>query len=241
MNNPRQPKDVVADNESSLKALVRAIRLSQGQFRLILARCNYAALRERMVQRLRELSLIQIRELVLPHSVKTLYTSIKAELGDEVPHALMVFGLESVSDIRTVLTSSNYIREEFSKNFPFPLVLWINDEVQQKLLRLAPDLESWATSVEFAIATDELLDLLRQKVEQLFTRDSTIHLEDYSELEAAWKDLQRREQGLEQDLEASLDFVWGLDNFARDRIDAALDHYQKCLTFWQQYLYLERQ
>jgi tetratricopeptide (TPR) repeat protein len=146
-----------------------------------------------------------------------------------------------VSDIKIVLTSSNYIREEFSKNFPFPLVLWINDEVQQKLLRLVPDLESWATSVEFAIATDELLDLLRQKVEQLYTRDSTIHLEDYSELEAAWKDLQRREQGLEPDLEASLEFVRGLDNFARDRIDAALEHYQKCLTFWQQNAYLERQ
>src|SRR4028119_80466 len=104
MNNPRQPKDVVADNESSLKALVRAIRLSQGQFRLILARCNYAALRERMVQCLRELSPIEIRELVLPKSVKSLYTTIKAELGDEIPckdgasvPALMVFGLESVS------------------------------------------------------------------------------------------------------------------------------------------------
>src|SRR4028119_1556169 len=183
MNNPRQPKDVVADNESSLKALVRAIRLSQGQFRLILARCNYAALRERMVQRLRELSLIQIRELVLPQSVKTLYTSIKAELGDEVPHALMVFGLESVSDIKTVLTSSNYIREEFSQHFPFPLVLWVNDDVLKKLLRIAPDLKSWATSVEFKLTTDELLDLIRQKTDELFVSNSTINLEDCFELD----------------------------------------------------------
>jgi tetratricopeptide (TPR) repeat protein len=241
MSNSHQPEDVAVDNESSLKALVRAIQFSQGQFRLILARCNHAGLRERMVQRLRELSPVEIRELILPESIKTLYTTIKVELGDEVPQALMVFGLESVSDIRTVLTSSNSIREEFSNNFPFPLVLWINDEVQQKLLRLVPDLESWATSVEFAIATDELLDLLRQKVKPLYTRDSTIHLEDYSELEAAWKDLQRREQGLEPDLEASLEFVRGLDNFARDRIDAALDHYQKSLTFWQQNVHLERQ
>jgi hypothetical protein len=155
MSNSHQPEDVAFDNEGSFKALVRAIQFSQGQFRLILARCNYAALRERMVQRLRKSSL-QIRELVLPESIKTLYTIIKAELGDEVPDALMVFGLESVSELRTVLTSSNYIREEFSNNFPFPLVLWINDEVQQKLLRLAPDLESWATSVEFTIATDWL-------------------------------------------------------------------------------------
>src|SRR4028119_2207113 len=98
MSDSHQPEDS-AVNESSLKALVRAIRLSQGQFRLILARCNYGALRDRIVQRLRELSPVEIRELVLPESTKSLYTTIKAQLRDEVPQALMVFGLESVSDI----------------------------------------------------------------------------------------------------------------------------------------------
>jgi hypothetical protein len=142
---------------------VRAIRLSQGQFRLILVRCNYAALRDRMVQRLRELSPIPIRELVLPESVKTLYTTIQAELGDEVPQALMVFGLESVSDLSAVLTSSNHVREEFRNNFPLPLLLWVNDEVLQKLIQLAPDFESWATSVEFKLTTGELLVFLQQK------------------------------------------------------------------------------
>jgi WD40 repeat protein len=201
---------------------------------LILARCNYAALRERMVQRLRELSPIEIRELVLPKSVKSLYTTIKVELGDEVPQALMVFGLESVSDIKIVLTSSNYIREEFSKNFPFPLVLWINDEVQQKLLRLVPDLESWATSVEFKFTTDELLDFLRQKTDEIFASKPTPNLENCFEIEAACKDLQRWEQDLEPNLEASLEFVRGLDDFSRDKIDDALEHYQKSLAFWQQ-------
>ena len=163
MTNPHQPKDVAACNENSLKALVRAIRLSQGQFRLILLRCNYAVLQERMVQCLRELSPVKIREIVLPKSVKSLYTTIRAELGDELPQALMVFGLESVSDLNSVLTSSNYVREELSKNFPFPLMLWGNDEVLQKFIRLAPDFESWATTLNFAIATDELLDFLRQR------------------------------------------------------------------------------
>ncbi|HEY9671754.1 MAG TPA: hypothetical protein V6D11_09940 [Waterburya sp.] len=97
MSNSHQPDDVAVDNESSLKALVRAIRLSQEQFRLILARCNYAALMERMVQRLRELSFVKIREILLPKSVKTLYTTIKAQLGDEVPQALMVFGHIAIS------------------------------------------------------------------------------------------------------------------------------------------------
>ncbi len=248
MTNSHQPEDVAAYNESSLKALVRAIRLSQGQFRLILARCNYGALRDAIVQRLRELAPVEIREIVLPKSVKSLYTTIKTELGDEQPGrggasmpALMVFGLESVSDLRTVLTSSNYIREEFSKNFPFPLVLWINDEVLQKLLRIAPDLESWATSVEFVLAIDELLVFLQQKAEQLFASNSTINLEDCSELEAAWRDLQSRGQELEPDLEASLEFVRGLDDFANNQIEAALEHYQKSLNFWKRVNHLERQ
>jgi tetratricopeptide (TPR) repeat protein len=241
MNDPCQREDVAANNESSLKALVRAIKLSQGQFRLILARCNYGALRDRMVQRLRELSPVEIRELVLPKSVKSLYTTIKAQLRDEVPQALMVFGLESVSDINAVLKSSNTIREEFSKNFPFPLVLWINDEVLQKLLRVAPDLESWATSVEFKLTTDELLDFLWQKTDKIFAGDSTLHLENCFELDAAWKDLQSRGQGLEPDLEARLEFVRGLDDFRCDRIDHALLHYQKSLAFWQQSKHLERQ
>ena len=239
MSNPHQPEDVAAYNESSLKALVRAITLSQGQFRLILVRCNYGALRDRTVQRLRELSPVKIREIVLPESVKSLYTTIKAELGDEMPQALMVFGLESISDIKTVLKSSNYIREEFSKHFLFPLVLWVNDEVQQKLLRLAPDLESWATSVEFKLTSEELIDLIRQKTDELFASDSTIHLEDCFELDAVWKDLQRRGQGLEPDLEARLEFVRGLDDFRCDRIDRALAHYQKSLAFPN--LGLERQ
>src|SRR4028118_448020 len=110
MTNPHQSEDVAAYNENSLKALVRVIRLSQGQFRLILLRCNYAVLQERMVQCLRELSPVKIREIVLPKSVKSLYTTIRAELGDELPQALMVFGLESVSDLNSVLTSSNYVR-----------------------------------------------------------------------------------------------------------------------------------
>jgi len=61
----------------------------------------------------------------------------------------MVFGLESVKDINTVLTSANQVREEFRKNFPFPILLWINDQVLQKLIRLATDLENWATIIEF--------------------------------------------------------------------------------------------
>jgi hypothetical protein len=74
-----------------------------------------------------------------------------------------------------------------------------------------------------------LLDLIRQKTDELFAGNSTINLEDCFELEADWKDLQRRGQVLEPDVEARLEFVRGLDDFRCDRIDQALAHYQKSL------------
>jgi hypothetical protein len=82
-----------AQNEQALNTLVRAITLSQGQFSLILVRCNYTALRERMLEQLRSQCPIAIRELVLAKSSPTLYTAIKTELGEQHPEALMVLGI----------------------------------------------------------------------------------------------------------------------------------------------------
>ncbi len=138
-----------ADNEQSLQELTWAIEMSQGQFSLILARCNSVTLREQMVQRLREICPVEIREVVLDRSVNQLYSTIREQLGDEMPSAVMVLGFESVSAIDRVLTSANQVREEFRKNFRFPLVLWVNDEIVQQLIRLAPDLESWSTRTQF--------------------------------------------------------------------------------------------
>jgi hypothetical protein len=38
------------------------------------------------------------------------------------------------------------MRDEFRKQFQFPLVLWVNDEILRKLLLLAPDLKDWAAT-----------------------------------------------------------------------------------------------
>ena len=48
----------------------------------------------------------------------------------------------------------NQVREEFRKNFHFPLVLWITDEISSKLIRSAPDFESWGTSIHFTSIKD---------------------------------------------------------------------------------------
>ncbi|MHC5758372.1 hypothetical protein [Nostoc sp.] len=241
MSNQREPENLAFDNERSLQTLVRAITLSQREFSLILLRCNYAALRQRMVQRLHQLSPVHIHEITLPTSVKTLYTNIREQLGDEQPPALMIFGLESVKDIDTVLTSANQVREEFRKNFPFPILLWVNDSVLQKFIRLATDLENWATIIEFENPTNELVNFLQQKTDEIFAGDVTPNPQVCQELKIARQDLQSREEVLEPALQASLEFVLGLHDYLHDQIDTALRHYQKSLGFWQQSNYLERQ
>lgn len=241
MSNQQQPENLAFDNESSLPTLVRTITFSQGEFSLILLRCNYAALRQRMVQRLHQLSPVHIHEITLPASVKTLYTNIREQLGDEQPPALMIFGLESVKDIDTVLTSANQVREEFRKNFPLPILLWVNDSVLQKFIRLAADLENWATIIEFENPTDELVNFLQRKSDEIFAGEVTPNPQMCRELETAHQDLQNRGEVLEAAIQASLEFVLGLNDYLHDQIDSALIYYLQSLGFWRQSNHLERQ
>jgi WD40 repeat protein/tetratricopeptide (TPR) repeat protein len=241
-----EPEEVAAYNEDSLKILIRAITRSQGEFSLILVRCNYVALQEQIVQQLRECCPVKIQELVLEQSVKTLYTTIEAELRQEQPSALMVFGLESVYALAQVLTATNQVREEFRK-FSFPLVLWVTDAVLKKLIRLVPDFESWATTIDFAIATDELIRFIQKTTDQVFAKvleigagrfldNSALHLgvgsPGRAELESAQQELLQRSVTLDPELEASLEFVLGRD--ANGSIDRSLQHLERSLALWQQ-------
>lgn len=127
-----------------LEDLAWAIDSSSG-FSLILAHCNHPS---GLVQELQQLTSAKIRVIHLKESTERLYETIKTELADEQPAALMILGLESVRELDNLLIAANQVREEFRKNFPFPVVLWVNDEVLSKLVRLAPDLESWGTVSE---------------------------------------------------------------------------------------------
>ncbi|MDX2217137.1 MAG: hypothetical protein SFY66_27970 [Oculatellaceae cyanobacterium bins.114] len=242
-------EDVAAYNEESLKTLSRAIAFSQGRFSLILVRCNYSRVQEQIRQKLREQCPIPIRELSLHNTEKTLYTFIKTQLGQEQPQALMILGLDAVKDLDDVLTATNQVRDEFRKSFNFPLILWVNDAIMQKLSRLAPDFNSWAgVPIRFAIALEDLVQLLKQQADALFERatdvgagriprSSALYLETDSfaqpELRIALADLQKRHQELDLDLAASLEFILGLDAYANNQLDKAYQHYQKSLGFWK--------
>ncbi len=151
-------KEVTAYNEHALQKLAWAIEANQGEFSLIFARCNYTYIQQQITQRLRETYLIEIHKIVLEKSDRKLYSKIEQELGDENPGAAIVFGLEYVDDIHSLLAAANQVREEFRKNFHFPLVLWINDRVQTQLVRVAPDFESWGTTREFKTPAEAIAD-----------------------------------------------------------------------------------
>lgn len=148
MSQPTDPEDTdfVENNRRSLKKLIRAITLSQGQFSLILVCCNFSPQPLQVLNQLQDLSCIAIQGVMLHPQVDTLFTAILTALEEPPPPALVVFGLESVGAIDQVLNATNLVRDEFRKQFPFPLVLWINDDILQKLIRLAPDFKSWAAN-----------------------------------------------------------------------------------------------
>lgn len=152
-------EDWSTSNKYSLKQLERAIQMSQGQFSLILVCCNCPSLRLRMIHRLPERCSMQIQELILHPSVDTLLTTMLTAVENPPPPALMVFGLESVVAIDQLLSATNLVRDEFRKHFPFPLILCINDELLQKLIRLAPDFKSWAANpIRFEIPQNHRCD-----------------------------------------------------------------------------------
>ncbi|HBB31839.1 MAG TPA: hypothetical protein DC064_08570, partial [Cyanobacteria bacterium UBA9273] len=256
MNDQDRSEDIAASNERSLLTLARAITLSQEQFALILVRCNYQVCKQQMWQGLQALIGVPMRQIVLQKSIKTLYTNILAAIALEPTSVLIVFGLESVKTIDSVLISTNQVRDEFRKRFTFPLVLWVTDEVLQKLARFAPDFKSWAaTSIKFELTTAELLALWQQTTDELFAAILDTDLKQFfspdqffsndaldlapgcrrrQELESALRDLAARGVRLESSQNATWQFLIGRDAYSKDQIDIALEQYQQSLEFWQQ-------
>ncbi|AKG22609.1 nSTAND1 domain-containing NTPase [Calothrix sp. 336/3] len=252
----QQPStDLTAVNERALTSLRRAIALSQGQFSLVLVRCNYANLQERMLQRLREefLAGYLIQDISLPVNVMSLYSTIHRQISPNVA-GLMVLGLEKVEALENLLTTINHLRDEFRKRHSFPMVFWVNDEVLRQLRRLAPDFTNWAaTPIKLEMTTEELLQFLRQETNSLFTKilhpstqqhTGTPVIQTQQTMGLIWdcsshefgcaiKDLENRGIKLEPELNACVEFVFGLDKYTHDYIDEAEAHFQKSLEFWQ--------
>ncbi|MEM7578725.1 MAG: hypothetical protein AAF316_02550 [Cyanobacteria bacterium P01_A01_bin.80] len=252
--------DIVVSNQHSLKRLIRSIALSRGQFSLILVRCNYTELCKQVLDNIRSQTKdVNLREVVLSPSTTALHSTIVSELfldipavkTDCLPTAVMVFGLESVTNLEDLLSGINQARDIYADTFAFPIVLWLKDEVGTSLSRFAPDFKSWAaTTIKFEMAASDLVNLIEQQTQSLFDKvidagaqkflpNAVLLLDPKSqqrrEIESARNDLLRLyEIKLESQLEASLEFVLGRDNYVNDNIDRALVHYQRSLELWEE-------
>ncbi|MEA5599134.1 eIF2A-related protein [Rivularia sp. UHCC 0363] len=261
--------DLVAAKENALRSLTRAITLSRGEFSLVLVCCNYQVLQKQILTQLQENlgNNYLLHKVKLPVHARSLYTTIHTKIVEadskknQNPQiALMILGLESVNGLDDLLSSINHVRDEFRKKHPFPMVLWVNEEVLRKLRRLAPDFANWAaTPIKFEMTTAQLMQFLQQETDSLFTtvlniaatrekasqinqefpqkvnrkssedRECTLEQvwQHSNELHHAIKDLQTRGINLTPELEASLQFVFGLDEYVKDCIENAIGHFRK--------------
>ncbi len=238
---PPLPLSPNLPTKKAWRNLLGTLEASVGEFKLILARCNYLRLRSRLVKRLRQLTDIDVRIVNLKRTDKSLYGIIASEVKDNPPDAVMVFYLESVDNLKQMLSASNQVREEFRSSFNFPVVLWVTDEVLPQLVRSASDFESWATTTEFAIATNELTATLKEDTDALFA--TALAADAYClgwqmgylrrrEVTTALQDLQSRGYELEPVLKASVEFVLGQDAYLSWQIEQALKYYHQSLAFW---------
>jgi WD40 repeat protein len=235
------------ENENSLQELAWVIETSQGEFSLILARCNAVNLRQEVILRLQESTSIKFDEIAVEPTTTQLYQTISGLICPQRCQTLFVSGLESVNGIKRLLNSANQVREEFRKNFNFPVIFWVTDEVVQKFMREAPDLHSWSITVEFTLSTDQLINFIQTTADEVFEKvleagsgrfvdNATLNLQVGSsrrqELESAWYELQKRRIKLNPEVEAGLEFVLGRDVHAL--MEESRSHYERSLVLLQQ-------
>jgi len=135
-------------NRAALEELADALDLGVGRFSLHLVRCRYRQMQEQLATQLqticRESYDLELERITLEASAQNLYTSIQKAVGDRPPQALMVLGMEQVTNLDEVLGATEIAREEFRKNFHFPLVLWLDDDRYIHFTRQAPNIASWS-------------------------------------------------------------------------------------------------
>ena len=248
--------NISSENEAVLQELSMTLDLYEGEFKLLLVRCNYRDLRDRLITRLKEIHPQPIFEIKLPRSQKALYNHIISQVQSEPPAVLSIVGMDELDDLQAALLDLNINREMFRNHCPYPIVWWISDAVHKRIIKVAPDFESWTTTLEFPIDTDELLTSLHDGSEALFShvlapsevpffkKLSEIHQLgsiQCSELEIALKDLGDRGLNIEPKLQANLNFIRGLDTLPPNNSPVkALQYLQASFDYWQEIQDIER-
>ncbi|NEO84726.1 MAG: hypothetical protein F6J87_10795 [Spirulina sp. SIO3F2] len=145
-----QLRDLSPAHQEAFTTLQTAIEWAESEtFTLLFACCDDRALRPELTQQFQTQTQFKVREIYLEPDVWLAYETLKRELGNEHPQVLFVDGLDTAKDVIAALRDWNAARNSFMRDFRFPVVIWLDRPVQRQLLRVAKDLESWGTYVDF--------------------------------------------------------------------------------------------
>ena len=232
-------------SSGNIEKLLRGLKRSKGRFSPFLARYSYVSQRDRLIESFRASFPGVLKVLALDESVTQIYTTVRKYLEGKELDVLMVCGWESLRDINELLVAMGYVREEFRKHCPLPIVFWVDGNVSRKFIRLIPDFYNWVSLTVFESANDELIDFIQQTSENVYQKvlesgvgifldytDLGLPESSYQDLLEARQELANRGITLEAELEGSLEFVLG--RLTDDFEETARDHYQRSLELWQQ-------
>ncbi|OAB54879.1 hypothetical protein AY599_16915 [Leptolyngbya valderiana BDU 20041] len=236
--------DLERQNDTLLRELAFAIESAQGQFKLMFARCNYDALRSHLLEKLTSLVSVEVLDLRLSPDACSLFHAVKATAATQKPAVLSVCGLDDIANRERLLQANSTVREEFRKRFPFPIVLWANDDLLVQLVRRVPDFESWGITYEFSLSAPQILHWIEARTERAFhtvLNASSTHLlavasgfddRDRKELRSALQTLQQQRVSLSPSLRASVQFLVGRHAYDRDRLETARQYFDRSLDYW---------
>jgi hypothetical protein len=249
MSQPLSDSTLLQYNQRSLEELENVLRYEAGEFSLTLASCNYHRLRNLVIQPLERGGLATT--LRLPSTVLNLREAIHEFVQGQWPPALFVIGLDYLPErqLKQVLDVANKARDQFRKDFPFPLVLWMNRHVQQMFARYAADFRSFApAAIAFTLPPEELIYALTAGTNQVFSNvlerggdrvSTTLSVQlkasdaVRSELEFALHDLTAYGVVPDPVLQASVDFLQGREAHSRLEMETARERYERSLAYWQ--------
>ncbi|MGD1937528.1 MAG: hypothetical protein ACFCA4_08240 [Cyanophyceae cyanobacterium] len=240
----------------SQRVLKRAIALSEGQFSLVLVRCNYGALEQAWIEGLPKQDPWQgLHWVHVSPELQDLLEPLEATTATGQPTAVMVSGLSNLATLDEVLVQANQLRDRF-KSLPCPVVLWLSDRALEKFARFAPDLKSWAaTPVVMEVSPDELLGFLGDRTEAIFQQALTVSgayslelpIGEFSIAPQIFQGLvegrgELAEAGMPcpPTLEADYLFALGLEAYSSQEIDKARGLFKECGRFWEKILREEK-
>lgn len=240
MNNQDPLMNIDIHNSQSLQILRRAIQRSQGDLSLILLKCNYQFLRDKIMQELKENNSHEV--INLPKFVPSIYKYIKEQLGDEKPSTLVVFGLDSVAKLDDILRKVNLAREEFRNNFHMPILFWVTEDTLKQIQDIAPDFYNWTKTINFPHTNDDLIKFIGQLTKEFLisagnpnSKELDNHYSKYVQETIIYsRDVQKKYTNLPPDLEAQFELILGFYKYKNNDIDSALKHYNKSLVYWKE-------